>query len=90
MYEELNLDSPLKAIPDLLMVSLPRVRSHRDRYDRVHGTDRQEDWNSGVCWTTFTRYSGEVAQARRDVFWARGTRRAGDLQPIERVEVYQQ
>ena len=45
------------------MASLPRVWSHRDCYDRVHGTDWQEGWNFGVCRTAYTRCSGEVAQA---------------------------
>lgn len=72
------------------MVSLPRVWPHRDCYDSVHGTVGQEGWNFGVCWTVYTRYSGEVAQARWYVRRARRTGRVGGLQPIERVGVHQQ
>ena len=61
------------------VVSLPGIWPHRDYHNRVHGPFAQEGRNFGICRAAFTWYSGEVAQARWDVWRARGTGRAGGL-----------
>lgn len=90
LYESLTWISPSPSFLTCRIISLPRIRSHRDRYDCLYGTFAREGWNFGFCRAAFTGYSGEVAQARWHVWWPRRAGGVSDLRPIKRAEIYQQ